>query len=258
MADVDDANRAGGGTLPKVVSILEFFAEHGVEWRIRELAEQLGMSRSTVHRICQMLVAEDMLTFDAETEQYSWGPSLTRISLAVARSVDVSGFIHGVIEDLVAELDETVARTLYDPARRQLVFVDVVECRQPVRYHIETGVAMPVHAGASGKAVLAFLPDAVVDDILDAGLDALTDRTVTDTAAMRRDLDRIRRDGHAVSHGERTIEAVGIACPTFDAHGAVTGSVIVTIPEYRFDADRQTHIVARLTAAAAAITRLAT
>ncbi|MHB0870029.1 MAG: IclR family transcriptional regulator [Chloroflexota bacterium] len=247
---------SGIGTLRKAMHILRFFADHGTEWRIRQLAAAVQLPRSTVHRLCQDMVAEGILHFDPKTELYHWGPGLMQIAERVYQRVDVRRIALPVMHDIVRHCDETALLVLYDRERREIMFTDEVECGQPIRYHNPLGIPLPLHAGTSGKAVMAFLPKAEIERIIDNGLRSETDRTVVDPSVLRQQLDEIRARGYVVSHGERTPEAVGLGCPLFDGSGRVIGDLMVTVPEYRFHPELEASVVPMLLDGAERISRL--
>jgi len=221
------------GTLAKSARVLEFFAAHGTSWSIREVAEQLDIPRTSVHRVCQQLVAEDFLRFDADSERYRWGHRLIKIAHSALQSVDPRRAIHEALSSLVASTGETALFASYDGSGPAVTFTEQVVGPNPVRYESPLGVPVPIHAGATGRAVLAFLPDEGIEAILDEGLEPITGSTITDRAAMWKALRRIRKQGFAVSHGERIEGAVGHCCPVFGLEGDVLGSLCVTVPEYR-------------------------
>lgn len=234
------------GTLPKAARILEFFARNGTDWRIRDVSQELGISRSSVHRICQALVDEELLSYDPVSERYSWGTTLIRIAHAVYFTTDWSHLARSVLEGIVAKTGETAIFVSYDYDRHEIVFAMQEETTRPLRYHYEMGKPMPAYAGASGKSIMAFLPSEEIEAIISQGLDPLTEQTITDPDKLRESLAEIREQGYAVSHGERTFDAVGHGCPVFDREGGVFGGLCVTVPEYRHSADVEAQIVETL------------
>jgi DNA-binding IclR family transcriptional regulator len=123
-----------------------------------------------------------------------------------------------------------------------------------VRYILDVGSRAPLYAGASGKAVLAYLPDSLIDELELVGFQP---QTVTDPRKLRADLARIRASGVAWSFGERIAEAVGCAAPVFRA-SSVAGSISLTVPGYRFEESQRDAIGAAVVAAAATATGLLT
>jgi DNA-binding IclR family transcriptional regulator len=100
---------------------------------------------------------------------------------------------------------------------------------------VSLGVPFPLHAGASSKAFLAFLPEGVIEEYLSADhLSRLTDRTVVEPEALRRELAAIRRRGHARSFAERQSGAASVAAPVLDHHGLPAAVVSVCGPVERF------------------------
>jgi DNA-binding IclR family transcriptional regulator len=116
-----------------------------------------------------------------------------------------------------------------------MVFLDMVQAVHPLQYVVELNSWMPVHAGATGLAILAFLPEAERERIYQRGLDRLTGATLVTRAALEGVVATIRERGHVCSRGQRTAGAVGIAAPIYDSVGDVYGDVTITIPEQRFD-----------------------
>nr|WP_275406802.1 IclR family transcriptional regulator C-terminal domain-containing protein [Actinomadura bangladeshensis] len=99
---------------------------------------------------------------------------------------------------------------------------------------VEVGRRFPLHAGSSGRVILAFLPEARREAVLARPLAALTERTVVDEAALRDRLAETARDGTAVSFGERQADAGSVAAPLFGPDGEVHGSISVCGPGHRF------------------------
>jgi DNA-binding IclR family transcriptional regulator len=222
------------GTIPKMMRILRFAADHGMEWKIRSLSAELGIPRSTIHRLCKIMADNGILAYDSKTQEYCWGPDMVRISQSVYRGTDFRAMALPILRSIVDQCKESAILTLYDRPTRKAVFSEQVQCDQPIRYHIPIGAKLPIHAGASGKGILAFLSEAEIEEILNSGLEKVTGRTVINPDRLRKQLAAIRLRGYCISHGERTPGAVGIAAPIFSSHSSVIGCLLVTIPSYRF------------------------
>lgn len=242
----DDGGSRGPGTLAKAAVLLSFFAERGTRWSVREIAQELDLSRSTVHRLCTQLIAEQFLTYEPARDQYNWGPVMLKVARAVDRSVDTGRLLNSILESLVRETNETAFLTSFDREERCIVVTRQVESTQTMLYKAEIDVPSALHAGATGKSVLAFLPADEREAVLAGPLDGVTDATIVDPERLRRDLDQIRRDGVTVSFGERTPGAVGHASPVFDSSAQVVGSLCVTVPEYRHSSGLEQLIRQRL------------
>ena len=230
------------GTIHKVVAILRFVADQGTKSSIRDLSSALDIPRTSVHRILKLLTNNDILAFDPKTKKYHWGSEMIRIAQSVYQNTEMRGLALPILRKIVDKCNETAILTLYDHQTHQIIFSDQVQCEQNILYKTQIGVRLPIHAGASGKAILAFLPEEEIEEIIASGLQGVTDHTVVDPDRLRKQLAEIRRKGYAVSHGERVPEAVGIACPVFDFNSRSIGSILVTVPSYRFRPEMESRI----------------
>ena len=155
---------------------------------------------------------------------------------------------------LVEAVDETAIIALYEPHRQMMMFNTIVESSDPP--DVLTTVRdrwIPVTVGASGLAILAFLPEQERRNLLAHRLVALTDRTTTDLGALEEELAGIRRRGYAVSHGQRLRGVVAIAAPLFSGDRLI-GDVILYIPEHRFDPTAESLLTHHLLSCARAMT----
>jgi IclR family acetate operon transcriptional repressor len=117
-----------------------------------------------------------------------------------------------------------------------MMFVEIVESAHPLRYELQLNRWLPVHAGATGLAIMAFLPEEERRTIVARSrLDPVTERTIQDPVFLQRELERIRHRGYACTHGQRIPGAVGLAAPVWGPDGRVVGDVALTVPDYRFE-----------------------
>lgn len=120
---------------------------------------------------------------------------------------------------------------------------------------VELGTPHPLHAGGTGKSILAFLPVPYQQRVLGSGLDRLTPATITDPQRLAAELREIAGRGYAVSLGERQHDAGSVASPIFAGDGQVIGAISVCGPVGRFDSAAVTAYGELAVAAAAEISR---
>jgi DNA-binding IclR family transcriptional regulator len=108
-----------------------------------------------------------------------------------------------------------------------------VETSQPLRLSIEPGRSVPLHAGASQKAILANIPEELRERVLRTPLERLSRGTITNRDALRRELTQIREQGWAISLEENDAHAWGVAVPIIDGSGDVVGSIGLAAPDVR-------------------------
>jgi DNA-binding IclR family transcriptional regulator len=243
-------------TIHKTFRILLFMVDEAKYRPIREISNELSIPRSTLHRILQALVDEEILEFDKNVRQYSWGNKLIYIARSVYQSVEIRRMAMPLLREIVDKTNETAQLILYESKKRKIIFTDEMPCQQPIRYHAPVGVFLPCHAGASGKVIMAFLPDEEVENIISSGLQRITPQTITSPKELRKNLNEIRSIGYAITHGERSAEIIGIACPVFNADFAIIGGLMVTIPAYRFRSELKDSIVKMLLEKSELLSRL--
>jgi DNA-binding IclR family transcriptional regulator len=228
-------------------------ANPGGGWSVRQVARDIGTSPTTVHRIFRVLEERGLIVQDAD-RSYRSGLELYRIAQALAGELSPAKVARPHLERLAEQCEETALLGVYDPSRRQMTFVEIVYAPHPLRYVIELNQWVPIHAGATGLAILANLSETERQAVYDRGLPALTESTLSDSRQLEQVSRQIREQGFAFSHGQRLPGAVALAAPVFDAAGDVYGDTCITIPEQRYDEALKERILPALLQAAAKIT----
>ncbi len=236
-AKVGSAPPSTGGTgteaADRVADVLTLFAHGSASVGVSEIARELELSKAVVHRILQSLASRSFVTVNPDTREYRLGPAAVALGARALRDVDLRRVARPVLRRLRDDTDETTTLSeLVDDTR---VYLDQIESRQEVKMTVELGRPHPLHAGASSRVILAFLPAERVKRIIDAGLPALTSDTIASAHALRRELAEVRRTGYAASHNERQLGAASVAAPVFNVEGEVVGSLSVCGPVSRFD-----------------------
>ncbi len=137
-----------------------------------------------------------------------------------------------------------------------LVCLDLVEAQHTVRLSYERGQVLPINAGAAAEVLLAWAdPDEVTSVLEQAPLERFTAKTLTDPAALRARLSRIRKAGIAVSQGELDPHILGVAAPVRNAAGSVCAAVSVAALAARVPRTQLREVESAVKDAAAAIPR---
>jgi len=202
---------------------------------VRELASRSSMPASTVHRILGQLEKLSLVQRD-QAGRYSLGLELLRWGQRLAPIFPLREAATPRLQQLVDSCNETAFLGVYNPRNRQMMYTASIESKHPLRYNLPMEEWRPLYAGASGLAILAFLPPAEQKSVIEqAPLVPVTRNTITDRKRLRTVLTQILNDGVAVTRGENIPGAVGVAAPLFDSRLEVIGDVCLTIPEQRFD-----------------------
>jgi DNA-binding IclR family transcriptional regulator len=226
--------RAVGGTqsAERVADVLLAVGDDHPHARVSDISRRLGVSKAVVHRILRSL-ARRGLVVAVPDGAYALGPAAAGLAVAAVRDLDVRVAAMPTLRSLAARTGETATVSLLTGHAR--VYLDQVVSGQQIRMQVELGRRFPLHAGASGKAILAAAPDDVRERVLGSALAALTPRTIADPRRLERELRRIARRGVATSRGERQHDAASVAAPIFGVSGEVVGAVSVCGPVSRFD-----------------------
>jgi len=140
----------------------------------------------------------------------------------------------------------------------KVVYLEVVPSESALRFSERPGATVTVHASALGRAILAFSPPAIADSLI-AGrpLAALTEKTVTNEAALRAELAKIKRQGYAIETEEVALQATCLGAPILNSRGEAIAGLSLSGPIHRFLPRKDRKIITALRKAAAEISGLA-
>lgn len=231
--------------ISKTFTILRAFTDVQNEWGVNELSRHLKMPVSSLHRMITMLKDEHILEFSEVTNKYRVGTDFIRMASIISTNVDVKKVARPYLESLSKGLHHSVYFSLYYPQHKKLSFVDSVKSSFALQYVLEIGVLEPVSIAASGKTILAFLPDDDVKAVLE--MESVSEK---DWAALRKELGQIRSQGYAITANERKQGAMSIGAPVFDAANKVIGSIICVIPVGDYEKDNEALYIEKVKEAA--------
>lgn len=225
------ANGAHHRATDRVIDILELAAASRDGLPLKDLSLRVETPKSSLLPLLRTLSARGYLE-QGRAGEYRLGRRALELAVRSRGGRDLVDAARPALEALMRRTGESAFLTTL--AAAAVVFIDVVETEQIIRYTVNVGQRSPLHATANGKAILAFLPAAQRDAILRAlSLKRYTDRTLTSLPALRAALDEIRTTGVGVSIDEIVRGASGIAAPVFDRDGRVVGACAVGGPTDR-------------------------
>lgn len=223
------------GAVDNVLRMLRMFQDHEMI-RVNQVARDMGLSRSTVHRMLATLSHHGFVTQDDFSRAYKPGPALVDIGLSVVANMDIRSLAHGALVHLRDETDETVHLATLRGA--EVLYVDSVESNQVVRTGSRTGWTLPAHATAAGKALLAELDDeALAARYPEEDLQAPTSRAPQTREDLKKQLTDVRRLGYAVNNAESEADVSAVAAVVRDKHGHARAAIATTAPQSRVDDD---------------------
>ena len=217
----------------RVIDILELAAASRDGLPLKDLSLRVETPKSSLLPLLRTLSARGYLE-QGRAGEYRLGPRALELAVRSRGGRDLVDAARPVLHALMRRTGESAFLTTLADDGAAVVFIDVIESEELIRYTVNVGQRSPLHATANGKAILAFLPPEQRDEILRAlTLKRYTDRTLTSLPALRASLDDIRGGGVCVSVDEIVRGATGIAAPVYDRDGRLAGACAVGGPTDR-------------------------
>ena len=197
---------------------------------ITELATELGVAKSTVHR---HLTTLERLEYVVESDGvYHTGLRFLNIGEKTRQRSEAYQLAAEKVTELADETEERAQFIVEEHG--QGVYVFRATGQRAVETDSEVGKRIPIHATAAGKAILAHSPEEKVDAIVErCGLSGVTENTITDRQALLAELETIRERGYSINNQENTIGLKAVGVPVRYEDGTVVGAVSVSGPTYR-------------------------
>ncbi|HLY30050.1 MAG TPA: IclR family transcriptional regulator [Ktedonobacterales bacterium] len=247
------SSRGRNATADRAIDVLLLFSEQQPMLSAEEIAERLGMSRSTTYRYLQGLRAYGLIEESEINGRFRLGSVVVRLARVARKGLGLPELALPAMRMLTATTGETSLLTRR--VGEQVICIERVESALPVRLSYERGHVLPLHAGASAKALLAFLPEQEIEALIGAiPKTRYTENTVTDPDQLRQQLARIRNQGYSITNGEVDSGVRGIAAPIFGSDNQVVGAVSIAGPSFRLNDEALPHAIQAVREAATEIT----
>jgi len=215
----------------RALSILEAFSENNVTLSLAELAEETGLYKSTILRLCASLQRYGYITKNDNDGRFKLGPSLCRLGAIYTRNFDLGEVIRPWLKKLATETGETTSFSIRDGEERICIYRQ--NSNNPIRHHLDEGSRLPLNRGAAGRVLRAF-------------------------TEQRKEDKGITAKGFAISLGERSPDVAAVAVPIFDGKQKhFRGALAVSGLASRFNDEAQMRALSLLLEAASEISRQA-
>jgi DNA-binding IclR family transcriptional regulator len=216
----------------RVVAILGAFSPEQPELGVTEIAERLGLHKSTVHRFLVNLEASGLVERNARSQRYRLGLRIFELGGQVLQQMSLWDEALPFLEGLVRDSGETGHLAVLDGG--EAIYIEKVEARRALRIPSAMGRGYPAHATSLGKVLLADLSFPAVREILaERGMAAYTPHTIADPERLEAELQRIREQGYAVDDEEYDEGLRCIGAPILDHTGQVVAAIGIGGPVTR-------------------------
>jgi IclR family transcriptional regulator, KDG regulon repressor len=237
---------SGTQAVDRALGILQWFDERTPELSVGEVAERLGVHRSTAARLLAALERQGLVEADAQSGRYRLGLRLVSLAGLVLNRFPVRGLARDVLRELRDATQETAYLGLLDG--REIVYIDQASSPH-VAVNVDwVGARQRLTEGATGFLLLAFQPPAVIDELVReaAGQDGPPVPSELELAA-------IRRDGFLVRRAPEPEGSASVAAPVRDHRGVTIAALTVSGPRHRMDDKIDTVILPAVLRAAARV-----
>lgn len=220
--------------IDRTVQILQCFTQNQIEYSLGELVERTSLSKTTIFRILQSLERHKFIVYNNTSNRYSLGIKLFELGGFVKFPLNFRIVAAAFLDRLSQKRERTVLAAMLEGG--ELLYIDRRERKDSVRFASEIGTRRPPHFGMLGKTLMAYLPEAEVDELLENHpLVRIASRSVTDPRIFNEHLREIREKGYYFEDSDVVEGMVGVAAPVRNPLGEVVVAVGVTFPSFKTD-----------------------
>ncbi|MCU9613060.1 IclR family transcriptional regulator [Caldibacillus lycopersici] len=220
-------------SVERALTILELLKENLSGLGITEIARDLAISKSTVHRLIQSLEKFGFVKQDVQTSKYLLGLKLVEFSDVILNSLDIRAVARPYLDEVAHEIKETIHLVVVE--NDELVYIDKMESPHSIRMYSRIGRRAPFYCTGVGKAILAYLPDCDKNRIMEKeSFKKYTEYTITSKEELQQHLQDIQLRGYSIDNQEHELGIRCVAAPIFNHENRVIAGISITAPIYRF------------------------
>lgn len=222
------------GTVARTLAVLTVIAEAGGSVGVTDIATALGLPMSTSHRLLDLLRSAGFVERDASQRRYRLGLRFLRVANLVTQNTSFAELCQPALERITARTGETVLYCEYLPDHHMAAYTAKSDSTHSLRYRITLFDPAPVECGASGLAILSFLPLSLREKIRATPRPSPFSGKRPTSSGLAQEIETVRRKGFALSTGAKLPDSIGIAVPIRMGEERPIGSLTLTIPQSRF------------------------
>jgi DNA-binding IclR family transcriptional regulator len=238
--------------LDRALAILDTLSAEGPDLSLGEVADKVGLHKSTAHRIIMVMERHKLIERNSANSRYRLGLKLFELGTKAVSKLDLRERARPFLERLVLETSETVHLCILDDS--EVVYLDKIEPTRSVRMATSVGRRNPAHCTAVGKAILAYLSPSQVEAIVrKQGLNAMTAKTITSFVELKKELGAIRERGYAIDNEEIEEGVRCVGCVVRGFSGEPLAAISISAPAFRLTEEKVKNVSQPVVAAAHAL-----
>lgn len=235
-------------SVDRALEVLLYLYREGHEMGITQIANGMGIYKSTIFRTLATLEARGFVKKNQETDRYWLGPQLFLLGKAVENSMGLQDTVRPYAQRLYGMFGEVVNVTVMDRVPNDVyhgvIILKEESANQVLKANPPIGSRNECHCSSVGKCLLAFSKDIDLSVYDRYGLTPHTANTITTTQALREELERVRANGYALDQEELELGLTCIGAPILDRNGYAVAAISLSGPTSRMMADGMQRIQA--------------
>ncbi|WP_282607401.1 IclR family transcriptional regulator [Pelagibius sp. Alg239-R121] len=244
-------------TVLRLLLVVEEVARQGVPVTPSEINQHLGLPKPTIHRLFTTLEEEGFLQRNLDGKSYTPGARLRALAAEVLSARSLRAARLAAMTALAEDVGETC--NLAIPDRDEMLYLERVETKWPLRIRLPVSSRVPLYCTASGKLYLSTLNDTQIDGYLQhTTFEQHTPRTITNHDHLREEINAVRRSGYAQDNQEFMEGMIALAVPINDQSGRLLSTIAFHAPVQRMAMKEASSHLPRLREAAEELSRLVT
>lgn len=214
-------------SVDRALTIIKLVSSSKDGMGVTELANQIGLNKSSIFRLLETLVVHGFIEQNPETKKYKLGYQFLELSTKLLESIDIRKEALPFLKQLEEISNEVIHLVIY--SQKEAVYIEKLEGNEALRMHSQVGRRAPLHCTSAGKAILANLPVSEVKEIIQKnGLPRHTEKTITTEKELFENLTMIKKQGYGIEREENETGLTCIAAAIFNHRGEVAGAISIT------------------------------
>lgn len=228
-------NKESSSSMKNALRLLNLFTMDEPELSLSQLADKLQVGISTAHRLTNTLLIEGFLTKDPQTKKFRLGASILGMGNTIITHNHLCDTSIPILEKLALATGETAHIAII--REYKAIYLIKIDSKHPVHLLSHAGKQNPIHCTSSGQVILAFQPEAMIEQVIARGLPKFTAKTITISFEFKQLLQKIRSQGFSISEEELHDGVSSIAAPVKNIAGDVIASISIAGPVSRVNSD---------------------
>jgi DNA-binding IclR family transcriptional regulator len=227
-------------SLDKALGLLEYFTDEDPIRGLSEISRLSSIPKATVYRLLNTFEKNGYLikvNTQGKQAQYKLGMKFLELGTVVSESIEIKEFAVPYMKELRDDINEDVQLVVKD--KNQAIYVEKLISKHPVRLYTKIGRTASLNAGACPRAILSFLKDEEIKDIIkNSEFVKYTENTIMDENKLWETIKESRKNGYTISYSEMEMQTIGIGAPIFDYKKNVVGALSTAGPDQRFTEEK--------------------